>query len=298
MIEARGWGGRAAVAALAWWASACCSTAPPPSQFPSAADALARMKDTYSCANGIQGDGKIDHFGTQGRVRGEVLLFAINPARVRVDVISPFGAMLFSLTSNGEDFKMLDTKEKQFLYGPAKACNLARMTQVPVPGHVLVSLLRGEAPLLVHEPQAPTISWDCDHYQVIIPSTREAQQEVHLQVYDEDFDKPWSEQRVRVTQVNVYQRGYTIYEADLTNHEKAKTAPPRTDPDGIDPDIPPSGPACNVEIPRSIHMVVPSKGDDVIFQYEEVMFNPPIPAGAFSQPVPGGVQRVFVDCED
>ena len=256
------------------------------------------MKEQFACANGIQGDGKIDHFGKQGRVRGEVLLFAINPARVRVDVISPFGAMLFSLTSNGTDFKMLDSKEKQFLYGPAKACNLARMTQVPVPGHVLVSLLRGEAPLLVHESSAPTIAWEDDHYKIMVPSKHEARQEIHLEVVADDWLKPWREQRVRVTQVNLFQREYVLYEAELTRHELAKTAPPREDEDGLEEPIPPSGGPCDVEVPRSIHMVVPSHEDDVIFQYAKVAFNPPIPEGAFTQPVPGGVKQVFVDCAD
>jgi hypothetical protein len=271
---------------------------PPPSQFPTAGDALAQMKKQFACANGIQGDGKIDHFGKEGRVRGEVLMFAINPARVRVDVISPFGAMLFSLTSNGKDFKMLDMKEKQFLHGPAKACNLARLTQVPVPGHVLVALLRGEAPLLIHEPAAPTMAWEDGHYKVVIPSTREASQEVHLEVMPDDWLKPWKQQRLRVTQVNVRQRDHVIFEADMSRHELTKTAPPREDEDGIDDPILPSGGPCNVEVPRSIHMVVPSKGDDVIFQYAKIAFNPPIPEGAFTQPVPGGVQRVFVDCDE
>ena len=52
------------------------------------------------------------------------------------------------------------TKLLRFLHGPASACNLARLTQVPVPGHALVYLLRGEAPLLARDPQQPaTISW-------------------------------------------------------------------------------------------------------------------------------------------
>ena len=102
---------------------------------------------------------------------------------------------------------MLDTQEKQFLHGPAKACNLARMTKVQVPGHVLVWLLRGEAPLLVHERTAPTIEWRDSYYKVDIPSTRDAKQCIHLEVYDDDWNKPWSEQRVRVTEVTTYQRG-------------------------------------------------------------------------------------------
>jgi hypothetical protein len=275
-----------------------CPSSAPPSQFPTGADALARMKATYACANGIKGEGKIDHISPDARIRGDVYLFAVNSARVRVDVMSSFGPMIYSLTSDGTNFLMLDNNEKQFLHGPAKACNLARMTKVPVPGHVLVWLLRGEAPLLVHEPTAPTVAWMGSYYKVDIPSKHEAKQCVHLEVYDDDWDKPWKEQRLRVTEVTTYQKGATLYQAKLGGHKLAKTAPPRVDPDGLDPDILPSGGACEVEIPREIKITVPYTKDDVLFEYRDVHFNPPIPDGAFTQPVPGGVRKIFVDCAE
>ncbi len=275
-----------------------CPAGQPPSRFPNGAAALARMKATYACANGVQGEGKLDHFSDRGRVRGNILLFAINPARVRIDVLSPFGPMIYSLTSNGKKFHMLDFQQKQFLHGPASACNLARMTQVPVPGHVLVSLLRGEAPLLVHDAKAPTLRWEDDHYLVEIPSTHGASQQLQIQTYDDDFNKPWSQQRVRVTEVTTTQRGVVVFNAKLRNHKRTKTAPPRVDDAGIDPDIPPSGPQCDAEVPHSIRVSVPSKGDDVIFQYKDVVFNPPIVDGAFHQAQPAGTRRVYVDCKE
>jgi len=275
-----------------------CGVPPPKSQFPTAADALDRMKDNYACANGVQGEAKIDHFGPRGRIRGTILLFAVNPARVRIDVLSPLNSTIYTLTSNGKDFQMLDMQEKKFLYGPAKACNLARMTQVPVPGHVLVWLLRGEAPLLKHERGAPTIEWDeAGYYRIDISSVNQAQQRLHLEVHPDDFDKPYAEQRLRVTRVTTTQRGVTIYDAELQRHEASATLPPRVDEDGLSAPIPPSGGACSAEIPQSIRITVPSSGDDVVFQHKTVGFNPPIPAGAFSQPVPEGVKKQFVNCD-
>ena len=275
-----------------------CGVPPPKSQFPTAALALDRMKDNYACANGVQGEAKIDHFGPRGRIRGTIQLFAVNPARVRIDVLSPLNTMIYTLTSNGKDFQMLDVQEKKFLYGPAKPCNLARMTQVPVPGHVLVWLLRGEAPLLKHERDKPTIKWSEDgHYQVDISSVNQAQQQLHLEVHPDDFDKPYAEQRLRVTRVVTSQRGVIVFDAELDRHEAAKTLPPRVDEDGLSKPIPPSGGACTAEIPRSIQIKVPSSGDDVVFQHKTVGFNPPIPAGAFSQEVPAGVRKMFVNCD-
>jgi hypothetical protein len=285
------------VGALALLMLCGCPKAPPTSTFPSAQAALDRMKATHACANGMQAEGKIDHLSEQGRIRTEALLFAVNPARLRFDIVSPFGAMLFSLTSNGETFRMLDLTEKRFLYGPASACNLARLTRVPLEGHVLVSLLRGEAPLLAHHPPDATLDWIDGRYRVVIPSAHQASQTLGLEVYDEDYDKPWAEQRVRVVALRTEQRGRVVYAAELRNHEVARTAPPRVDPDGLDPDLPPSGPACSYEVPRSIRLVVPSTGDDVIVKYDKIWLNPPLPPGAFSQVTPDGVVPELVDCK-
>ncbi len=179
------------------------------------------MKDTYACVNGVQGTAKIDHFSPRGRIRGDIYILAVNPARVRFDVVSPFGATLYTLTSDGERFQMLDVKEKQFLNGPATACNLARLTQVPIPGHALVSLAprRGPRPRPHPTGRHDRVGRRGGFYRVQIASTREASQEIHLEVRPEDIDKPWSEQRVRVTDVRVSQRGVDLYHAELKNHE-------------------------------------------------------------------------------
>jgi hypothetical protein len=275
----------------------CCGATKPRSQFPTADDALGRMKATYACVNGVQGDAKIDHFSPKGRIRGDLLLFAVNPDRVRFDVVSPFGATIYTLTSDGDRFEMLDLKEKQFLHGPASPCNLARLTQVPVPAHALVALLRGEAPVLVHQPGDASIAWD-DHgfYRILIKSTREATQEIHLEVRPDDVAKPWSEQRTRTVDVRVAQRGIDLYHADLHRFDATSTADPRVDPDGVDDPIPPSGPACDTELPRSIRMRVPNTEQDVEFQYKKARWNPPLVHDAFEQPLPGGVRKVFVTC--
>jgi hypothetical protein len=280
----------------------CCAPAlaacvsPPRSVFPTADDALGRMKATYACANGVQGEAKIDNFSPKGRVRGSLLLTAVVPDRVRFEVVA-FGNVLYTLASDGKAFEMIDVKEKQFLFGPATPCNLARLTQVPIPGHALVGLLRGEAPVLVHPPTGATIAWDAKgFYRVVVASTREATEEIHLEVLPSDVNKPWSEQRLRVTDVRVLQRGLPLYHADLTNHKPAETAKPRVDPDGIDPDFPPIGPVCDAELPRSIHIAVPHTEQDVIIQYQDAKWNPPIIPGAFKLEPPPGARPVFVTC--
>ncbi|MBL9023352.1 MAG: hypothetical protein JNL21_14225 [Myxococcales bacterium] len=273
-------------------------TQTPDSLFPTADDALARMHAGYACSVGVQGEAKVDLVTKKGRVKGDVFLFAINPQAVRFDVVSPFGATIFTLTSDGKDFKLADLEQKTFFYGPATACNLARFTQVPVPGHALVSLLRGEAPVLVHDRAAPQIAWDGDHYKLTIPSKNEASEEIHLQVHPDDFHKPWQKQRVRVSHVRVAQGGEDLYLADLSGHEPTKTAPARVDEDGMDEPVPPSGPACEAEYPKKIRFRVSETRDDVVFEYKEAKWNPPLLPETFTQPVPGGMRKQLVTCKD
>src|SRR5690606_21543152 len=139
----------------------------------------------------------------------------------------------------------------RFLHGPAAACNIARLTTIEMPGHVLVSLLRGEAPILKHGDADATISWDSGGYYVVtIKSTRQAEEEIRIAPHPADFGLPWDKQRMRVVDVVVRQEGWVLYHAELDEHAPAPMSGPRVDPDGLDPPIPPSGPVCTAELPR------------------------------------------------
>jgi hypothetical protein len=257
------------------------------------------MHATFACGNAVQANAKIDHFGEQGRVRGDLLLFAARPARIRMDAVSPFGVTLATLTSDGSRFALADLRNKVFYRGPASACNIARLTTVPVPGHVLVDLLRGEAPVLKHATEGTTIGWNTGGYWVLgIASSREAREEIHLTPHPDDWRKPWQEQRMRVLDVRVVQQGYVLYHAELGEHARAPTAGPRVDPDNLEPPIPPSGPVCDAEVPRKIHVEVPVPSSDVRFQYQQLSWNPPLPDGAFDQAPPQGMRVEDVTCGD
>jgi hypothetical protein len=278
---------------------ACHAVPPPASPFPTAADALASMKNTYRCERGVHGEAKVDHFSSHGRVRGRVLLFAVRPDDLRLDLLAPppISSAVSTLTTFGGDFQLLDLRAKRFYEGPATPCNIARLTEVPLEAQALVKLLGGEAPLLVHDGNRLEMAWDRRGYYVIrIPSTRQASEEVHLSPTPEDFGKPWQQQRVRVLDVRVSQRGQDLYHAELDEHRWTSTAAPLVDPDGLEPPIPPSGPSCTVEVPHRIHIESPEGDQDMLFRYEKVELNPPLPAGVFTQPIPGGIEVVPVSC--
>lgn len=278
--------------------SACARVSPPASSPPSADDALARVHATYACANAVQAGAKIDHVGQEGRVRGDLLLYAARPARLRMDVVSPFGAALATLTSDGSRFALADLRGKRFFVGPASSCNIARFTTVAVPGHVFVDLLRGEAPVLKHEAAATGIAWNMRGYWVLtIDGSREAREEIHLAPRPEDWSLPWNRQRMRILDVRVEQQGLELYHAELSDHAAAPTAGPRLDPDGLSPPLPPSGPQCNAEIPRKIQVEVASPASDVRVLYRQVQWNPPLPPDVFEQSPPPGMTVEAVTCE-
>jgi len=289
----------ATVAAAVVSLSGCARPVAAPASSPPNADAvLARMRDAMACANAVQGSAKLEHYGQEGRVRGDLMLFAARPARLRLDVISPFGVAIATLTSNGTRFALADLRDKRFYVGPATACNISRLTAVPVPGHVLVDLLRGEAPVLKHDAGQTTIAWDTHgYYAIVVPSTRGAREEIHVAPRPEDWSLPWDRQRLRVLDVRVDQQGYELYHAELSDHAGAATAGPREDPDNLEPPLPPSGPTCDAEVPRKIRVEVPVPKAEVRFQYTQLVWNPPLPEGTFEQPPPPGMREEQVTCE-
>jgi len=273
-----------------------CAAPPPASQFPNAQAALDRMRATTSCSRALTSDAKIDYFGEAGRIRGSLLYVVAVPDKLRLDVVSPFGATVSTVTSDGHEFALFDLRQKQFLRGPANACNLGRFTHVPVPPAALVQLLRGEAPVLVHTPAAATIAWESGEYVVRIQSTRDATEEIHLQPLEQDYALPFGSQRVRVTEVRVMQQGIELYRAQLVGHRPAKMSGPRVDPDGLDPPVPPSGPSCQSEVPGRLRLQVPDGDQDVILENVDVSHNPPLSTQLFQQSPPGGVVVRYSAC--
>ncbi len=291
----------ALAAGLAASTLACNHVAPPASAPPTADAALGRMHATFTCGNAVQASAKIDDFGEQGRFRADLMLFAARPDRLRMDVISPFGKAVATLTSDGRRFALADMLNGVFYVGPARACNIARLTKVAMPGHVLVDLLRGEAPVLKHDAAASTIAWDSHGFWIVtLPSTRGATEEIHLAPRPDDWTRPWEQQRMRVLDVRVEQMGYVLYHAELGDHAGAPTAGPRVDPDNLpgEPPIPPSGPTCDAEVPRKIHVEVPYPEADVRFNTTQLTWNPPLPEGTFVQPESPSMRVEQVTCDE
>lgn len=291
---------------LAGLASCAGCARTPPSLFPNASAAIERMRATSSCSRAIQGEATLDYFGEGGRVRGKMLYLGAVPAKLRFDVYSPFGVTLSTLTSDGEQFALLDLRTKEFFYGPATTCNVKRFTQVPVPPFALVELLRGQAPVLVHQPERASVEWRSGflgggRYVLEVHGAHSARQEIELTPRPEDFDRPYGEQRLRVESVRVWQEDYELYRAELAGHTPARRRPVEPTPEEIElgiPPLPPSGPPCDAELPRRVRLSVPESGQDLVIRNEQIWHNPGLSQGVFQQTPPGGVRIRESVCSD
>jgi hypothetical protein len=236
------------------------------------------------------GEGVFDYFGDEGRIRAKSLYVVARPSRLRLDVLSPMGGIISTLTSDGERFAFADLRQRAFIQGAANECNLERVLEVPLPPEALGELLTGQAPILVHQPESAQLGWDSGSYLLEVAGEHEATERVRLVPRDEDWNRPWQEQRLRVLAVSVSQRKLVLYTAELGEHRPASTAAPRVDPDGIEPDVPPSGPSCDAEVPRHVRFEVPGEGRDIVFEQSEVQHNPPVSLELFEQVVPSGMR--------
>lgn len=274
---------------------------PPRSQFPDAEAALGRMRATFACSRGLVGEAKVDLMDGHSRVRGNVSILASLPDRTRIDVFSPFGVSLSTLTTEAGNFAYFDLANRSFVEGPASPCNIARFTQVAMPPFVLVQLLRGEAPVLKHAPGQAELAWSSSlfgggRYGIQVHGQHESMETIELVPHPDDYERPWQEQRLRVLKVGLQQQGISLYQAELDDHRGATTAKTREDPDGLDPPVPPSGPSCSAEVPRRMRLIVPDGDRDLVIHFERVEHNPPIVLGAFRQMRPDGARRSRADC--
>jgi hypothetical protein len=274
---------------------AACHRAAPASRIPSARDAIDQMRAGLACSRGLVGEGTFDYLGDEGRLRARSLYVVSRPSSLRFDVLSPLGGVLSTLTSNGRQFSFADLQQRVFIQGPADECHVERALRMPIPPAALGELLTGQAPILAHTSEGAVISWDEGSYLISIESEHRAREQVRLVPRDEDWERPWQEQRLRVIEVRVFQADLLLYEAGLGEHQAAQTAGPRIDPDGLEPDVPPSGPPCDAEVPRRLRFEVPGAGRDIVFVQSEVEHNPPITPGLFEQSAPPGLRSRRLD---
>lgn len=280
------------------FASGCGSAKPPPSVFPDAKTAMARLDATYRDVTGISGSAKIDYLGERGRVRGDVSVLASGPARLRFAITADVVGAAGEVATDGFKFQADDKGRGRYIVGAAKPCNIARITQVPLPLEELVPMLWGMRPHLDGPIKCDSIEWTDGHYTLMTSAKNDLSHELHVAPYPADWDKPYAQQRLRLLGVSTWGKDSSlVYRVTMKDHAATSTAKPISDPDGLTPDVAPSGPVVtDVELPRTIRVEVPSKKSDVIFKYTEEYVNPPLIDGAFNLVLKEGVPIETSEC--
>jgi hypothetical protein len=250
--------------------------------------------------SGVRGRAKIDYLGKNGRVRGDVVVLAGAPANLRLGITANVVGAAGEISSDGKEFVADDKSSQRYMIGPAKPCNIAKLTQVPLPSTELVPMLWGMRPKIDGPIACDGLSWSSDgYYRVMLREQgKPLAHELDLAPSPDDWSKPWSEQRVRLVGVIGWEGEKLLYRVTMGDHAPTRTADPLVDPEGLSPSIPPSGPQVVVDVPRKIHVEVPDKGSDVVFKYEDATVNPPLVPNAFHLNVRPGVPVDYADCED
>jgi len=115
---------------------------------PSANELMAALRGRAEHLKTLRATAKIDYMANGGdRVRAKANILLARGGKLRIELDSPLGGSLATLTTDGQQFSLLDVRANRFLTGPAKACNVARLIRVALPPDDIVAVLMGGAPL-------------------------------------------------------------------------------------------------------------------------------------------------------
>jgi hypothetical protein len=263
---------------------------------------LGQLQKQTNCSRAVSGEAKVFFRGDGRRLAGSVLYLAAAPSNIRFDLISPFGATLATLTADERDFALSDLRERRFYYGPARTCNVQKFTRVPVPPRALVETLRGRPAIIVHDRAATEFNFltpwlGTPHYRIVLKGEHQTEQILKIGVHPADSARPLAEQRLRYLGSEVWQAKAQSYAVSLSQFHGVSLKPPTEAEDPLDVKLPPSGPACEAELPGRVQFKVPSTRYEVTFDHTEQWHNPPLPPAVFEQEAPPGVQSLLSNCE-
>lgn len=276
-------------------AAACtgCPVAPPLSHLPDGQAAIDRLRASTACAQSVRVDDASASVPKVPIVKLGAMAIAERPNHFRFD-FSAFGQLAATLTCDGTTLTFVNLRNPQTQQLPATAGALASAVGIGVTPNVIVSLMLGRAPVLVHS-QTPSVKWESGHYVVELDGTNAWHEHIELIPRESDWNKPWQEQRMQLLRVRVSKEGLDLYDAHLGDHRVIKAAPPpsSSQPTSLcNPELDAVlGTTCNsgttapihcedVELPTDVE--IESGGRTVSIHEKKVVLNPPIDPKVFS----------------
>ncbi len=271
----------------------CAAVPAPKSAPPSAEAAIAALRFDRACGAATRAGATLTLVSPTASFRGDASLLVAHPRNLRLEVQSSFGLALLQLAA-GETMAAVDPRNRVFSLGPNDACTLQAWLGLPVPPDLLVAILRGSVPVIVHE--GSSFAWDGEGAWVLTFEGGGLVETVRLAVAEGRLAAEWADQAFEVREAEVRLGGRVLWRLEADKHARAPLAPPLVDPDGLDEPVPPSGPACNATLPRRVVLTLPERSASLRLDLRELTWNPPLQAGAFAMLPPDGFRREVLRC--
>lgn len=269
------------VAALAL--TGCPGRPCPTYPFRDPARTIAHYHDMRGPARVLRAEARVDRRGSDGRIRGTVLMFVQRPDRVRFDAMTQFGPAAV-LTSDGERFALMDLRENRYFEGPTCPANIERLLGIRFGGEEVTRFLLGESPRI--EPARSEMRCENGGYVVTLHAADGRRQELVYQVRDQDLSAQPESQQLRLTRSEVFApNGPTEWRVTFDDY--------RFVADPTDTAHPQRG----VMMPYTLRFEDPNRGTDTLVRFERIDLNVEVPSDAFTQePRPGlAVEEVTCD---
>jgi hypothetical protein len=210
----------------------------------------------------------MDHFDQEAgqRVKGEVFVLLSFPDRLHFHAVSPAGTPLATLTSNGDEFSLFDADKNRFLYGPADACNIGRLTGIQIDGPSIATILVGGMPLIQYVSSNDT--WDDSRGVEVVTLNGEDGTVETLSLAGPEND-------------------WTLTDATITDPSGAVVLAVHNEHFHT---------VSGIDLPGKTKVEEPSRQADVIIEWESQEVNPTLPDAAWTQEPPPGVRPQEVHC--
>ena len=259
----------------------CSGSGGPPPAHPirDSATLLSAIRARAARVPSVRAEGSVEHFGRQGRVRGNITIFVMQPDRVRVDTFA-FGHLVSSMVLNAEHFTLLQGQE--YVTGPARACVAAQLLGVALEPREVLAVLSGGVPLVSERISAPV--WENDGYSVRVEGDDGQSERIEFTLPSAERSLPEAEQHPQVHRVVLNdrqgQRGVITYEAYRTVN--------------------------GIPFPQRVHIEMPRDHADTMLRFDTITPNYTIPPNPdapdaplpdpFQQTRPAGAHDVPINC--
>ena len=273
-------------------AAACtgCPVSPPLSHLPDGQAAIDRLRASSTCAQAVRVEDASASVPKVPIVKLGAMAIAERPNHFRFD-FSAFGQPAATLICDGTTLTFVNLRNPQTQQLPATADALASAVGIGVTPNVIVSLMLGRPPVLVHQ-QAPSVKWESGHYAVELDGANAWHEHIELIPRESDWNKPWQEQRMRLLRVRVSKEGLDLYDARLGDHRVITAAPVTTQNTQLcNPELDKvlgttcdsgarAAPCEDVELPTDVE--IESGGKTVSIHEKKTVLNPPIDPKVFN----------------